>query len=352
MFITSSEFAFQSRHERVDTRVQQVEVEVWRTPAAAPRPDTVSLSERAIHASGQTSPTNGPGNHGLGGALGLIKQVLEDMLGMTIEIYQPGDEAPGVGSPVDGSDAAAAEDAAAPRAPLAPPARAPTEGVGFRITMLESRIESESQQFRTQGVVQTADGRQIRVALQLDLQRRYEETTLTQVSGGSQAPRRKDPLVINLSTDSVQLDGSRFEFDLDADGVSELIPNVSAASGFLALDRNGNGAIDDGSELFGARTGNGFADLATLDQDRNGWIDEADAAYQTLRIWRRDSEGGAEQVQTLAAAGVGALHLGSGASTFEFRDPAQAPVAELRATGAYLTESGTAGTLQQLDFFV
>lgn len=346
MFITSSEFAFQSRHERVDTRAQHVEVEVWRAPASAPRADTVSLSERSIQASAQTSPASGPGNDGLGGALGLIKQVLEDMLGMHIEIYRPEDYAPGAGGPVDAP--ATVEDGGTPTAPLA---RAPTEGAGFRITTLDSRVEAESLQFRAQGVVQTADGREIRVHLKLDLQRRYEETTITQLSGGSEAPRRKDPLVINLGTNSVALDGSRFEFDLDADGVSELIPNISAASGFIALDRNGNGTIDDGSELFGARSGNGFADLAALDQDRNGWIDEADAAYQALRIWRRD-ETDTSSTQTLAEAGVGALHVGSGASTFEYRDADQTPLAELRATGVYLTESGQAGTLQQLDFFV
>lgn len=345
MLITSSEFAFQAQHERIDAREQRVEVETWRAPAAAPRPDTVSLSERAMQASAQTSPTSGPGNNGIGGALGLIKQVLEDVFGMSIKVYRPEDYAPGA-EPVD--DTAAAAD---PAEPLPAPSRAPTEGAGFRITTLDTRVEAESLQFRAQGVVQTADGREIRLNLQLDLQRRYEETSIMQVSGGSEAPRRKDPLVINLGTNTVALDGSRFEFDLDADGVSELIPNISAASGFIALDRNGNGDIDDGGELFGARSGNGFADLAALDADRNGWIDEADAAYQDLRIWRRD-EAGTSSTQTLAEAGVGALHVGSGASTFEYRDEEQTPLAELRATGVYFSESGQAGTLQQLDFFV
>lgn len=344
MFITSSELAFQSRHERVDARERRVEVEVWRAPAAAPRPDTVSLSERAIHASAQPSPASGPGNNGLGGALGLIKQVLEDVLGMTIEIYRPEDYAPGAER---SADAAAAD----PAEPMPAPPRAPTEGAGFRITTLDTRVEAESMELRAQGVVRTADGREIRLDLQLDLQRRYEETALTQISGGSEPPRRKDPLVINLGTNTVALDGSRFEFDLDADGVSELIPNISSASGFIALDRNGNGDIDDGSELFGAHSGNGFADLAALDQDHNGWIDEADAAYEDLRIWRRD-ESGTTRSQTLAEASVGALHVGSGASTFEYRDAEQTPLAELRATGVYLSESGQAGTLQQLDFFV
>ena len=49
------------------------------------------------------------------------------------------------------------------------------------------------------------------------------------------------------------------------------------------FDRNGNGKADNGSELFGVASGNGFADLRRLDEDRNGWIDESDAAFDRLQ---------------------------------------------------------------------
>lgn len=343
MRVTSSELAFQTAHQRTDVREERVSIETWRAPSVAPRPDTVSLSQRAIQANAEAGMTAHcePGSSGLGPALGLIKQVLEELLGVSIRVYRPEDYAP-----------AATFSESAESASPSMPQRAPTRGAGLRITSLSHRSESEQLSLRAQGVVHTADGREIRIALQLDLRRSYEETSLTQISGGSEAPQRKDPLVINLFADGVQFDGRRIEFDLDADGVSELIPNVSAVSGFVAMDRNGNGQIDDGAELFGARSGDGFADLAAFGEDRNGWIDEADSAYEDVRIWRPDSETGADQVQTLAGAGVGALHVGSAESTFEYRDAAQAPVAELRATGLYLSESGRAGTLQQLDFFV
>ena len=57
-----------------------------------------------------------------------------------------------------------------------------------------------------------------------------------------------------------------FYFDLDADGKEEEI-SVLNGSGYLALDKNGDGTINDGSELFGTRNGDGFADLAQYDED-------------------------------------------------------------------------------------
>ena len=336
MRIHSSDIAFQTAHQRTDSLIERAEIETWRAPASAPRPDTVSLSERAMAAASTPSADCGCG--GVSPKLALVKQVLEDLLGLHIELYEP-DRTP--------TDPAPTPD----EAPQQPVSRAPTSGAGFELRLMRTREDHERLQVRTQGLVRTSDGREIRLDLGLDLQRSYRETTEVVMRGGSEAPQRKDPLVINLDTDSAQLPGERMTFDLDADGVAERIPNVSAASGFLALDRNGNGQIDDGSELFGARSGDGFADLAALDDDGNGWIDETDAAFTQLQIWRRDAEG-QDQTQGLTEAGVGALYLGKAEGRFEYRDAEQAPVAELRASGLYLTESGRAGTLQQLDFFV
>ena len=97
----------------------------------------------------------------------------------------------------------------------------------------------------------------------------------------------------------------RFDFDLDSDGTREKLPLVSG-SGF-AFDRNANGRIDDGRELFGPASGDGFSELARLDDDANGWIDEADAAWSQLRVWRPDAAGKGS-VRSLSEVGVGALH--------------------------------------------
>lgn len=338
MRIQSSELAFQAAHQRSDRAFERVSIETWRARDSAPRPDTVSLSERAIAASALPAPDSG--SSAVSPKLALVKLVLEDLLGFEIEVYDPARD------PVD-----PAADAPAEPALQRPPRRAPTSGAGFELSVLRTREETERLTVTAQGVVRTADGRELQIALGLDLQRSFRETSEVVVRGGTEAPKRKDPLVINLTTQSVAFERERIAFDLDADGVAEQIPNVTSASGFLALDRSGNGRIDDGSELFGARSGNGFAELAQLDDDANGWIDESDAAFTQLRIWRRDAQGG-EQVQSLTEAGVGALHLGEARGDFEIRDTDQTPVAEVRSTGLYLHESGQAGSLQQLDFFV
>jgi hypothetical protein len=82
-------------------------------------------------------------------------------------------------------------------------------------------------------------------------------------------------------------------------------PAFGAASGFLVFDRNGNGKADNGSELFGVASGNGFADLRRLDEDRNGWIDENDSAWRQLAVWSGSG------FASLAERQVGALYTGA-----------------------------------------
>jgi len=64
--------------------------------------------------------------------------------------------------------------------------------------------------------------------------------------------------------------------DLDANGVTEKISFVGSGGGFLALDKNSDGVVNDGRELFGAATGQGFKELAEYDSDNNNWINEND----------------------------------------------------------------------------
>jgi hypothetical protein len=94
-----------------------------------------------------------------------------------------------------------------------------------------------------------------------------------------------DPLVINFDGTAAQLQDQRFAFDLNGDGETDNVPLLAGNRGYLALDTNQNALIDNGLELFGPGTGNGFAELARHDSDGNGWIDEADPVYQQLRVW-------------------------------------------------------------------
>jgi hypothetical protein len=95
------------------------------------------------------------------------------------------------------------------------------------------------------------------------------------------------------------------QFDIDADGVQEQVAWTAATSevAFLALDRNGNGRIDDGSELFGDSTrlldgttaANGFDAIAELDVDGDRFVTSADDAWTRLLLWTdRNHDGGSD----------------------------------------------------------
>jgi len=129
------------------------------------------------------------------------------------------------------------------------------------------------------------------------------------------------------------------------DGQTEQIAQLQSGSGFLALDKNKDGKINNGQELFGPTSGDGFADLAAYDSDHNQFIDEADAVFTQLRLFTPDAQGNSKLV-SLKEAGVGALYLGKVATPFEFNGGV------LRSSSVFLNENGSAGSLQQIDLKV
>ncbi|GHV32259.1 hypothetical protein FACS18949_02630 [Clostridia bacterium] len=201
---------------------------------------------------------------------------------------------------------------------------------------------SNSMSFNAKASVRTADGREINVDIQLNMSQEYYQRTEAQFTKAFQ-----DPLVINLNTASASLSDRKFSFDLDMDGTSDQISQLARGSGFLALDKNGDGKINDGSELFGAKTGDGFKELAQYDSDRNGWIDEADAIFDKLRIWSRNDDGTSTLIG-LGQAGVGAIFLGSAAGNY-LLGALDNPDGAIRSTGMFLFEDGRAGTVQHVD---
>lgn len=206
--------------------------------------------------------------------------------------------------------------------------------------------ENETTSFSTEGIVKTSDGREINFNVELTMSRSFTQYASKTIDFG--APRLLDPLVINLDAPAADVKDQKFLFDLDADGHDEAISRLGAGSGFLALDKNGDGKINDGSELFGALSGNGFADLAQYDSDGNGWIDEADEIFDKLLIWSKDANGN-DKLVGLGKAGVGAIYLGASDTQFSMNNSRNEVNAMVRQTGMFLYENGGVGTVQQLD---
>ena len=82
----------------------------------------------------------------------------------------------------------------------------------------------------------------------------------------------RSPLVINLDSNVTTLSDQKFMFDIDSDGILDSISYLNKGSGYLALDKNGDGVINDGNELFGTKSGDGFYDLSRYDEDHNGIV--------------------------------------------------------------------------------
>lgn len=212
----------------------------------------------------------------------------------------------------------------------------------------ESYYESESTSFEAQGIVKTADGKEIAIDVSLSMSREFARKISLDVTIEETV---KDPLVINFDGTAAELTDRKFAFDIDMDGATDQISFVKPGSGFLALDKNSDGTINDGGELFGAQTGNGFSELAAYDDDGNGWIDEGDSVYEGLRIFSKDSDGN-DQLVALGQRGVGAIYLGHTDTPFQMKDENNQLQGIVRKSGVFLNENGTTGTVQQLDLVV
>lgn len=219
-------------------------------------------------------------------------------------------------------------------------------GFALRYDYRAVRMEQEQLHLGFNGRVTIANGEEISFSLQLDMVRSsYQEESFS-----LQVGQMVDPLVLSFGAANASLTGERFAFDLTADGVTEQVPLLGPGSGFLVLDRNGDGVINDGSELFGTQSGDGFADLAHYDADGNHWIDESDPVFSQLQVWAND--GIKQRLLSLAELGVGALYLGSVTAQFSLQDAAGGLLGQQRRAGLFLREDRTAGLLQHIDLAI
>jgi hypothetical protein len=211
--------------------------------------------------------------------------------------------------------------------------------------------ESEAVSYNAKGIIKTADGQTLNLDVSLNMSREfYAEYGAESIFAGAQA-RLCDPLVIGYSGDLIDLTDEKFDFDLDADGKLDKISFAAQGSGFLALDKNGDGKINDGSELFGPQSGSGFDELRAYDKDKNGWIDENDDIYSKLRIWTKDKDGN-DHLYTLKELDVGAIYLGNVSTKFAYGDSSASANGVAQSTSVFLKDSGGAGIIQHIDLTV
>jgi len=346
MKIANSSIRMEASHAEVSRREVRESLRAWIGPrrpdfegngASTPLPSAtveVSAAARSAQSADASKETTGDAE-AAPAELRLIKAMVEMLTGRRIKLVTTHD----IGGEVAAPDVADPQQAPAGRA----------AGWGVEYDYRESRDEIEHTAYAAEGVVRTADGREIRFNIAFSMDRAWHEESSLSLRAGD--GRRKDPLVLNFDGQAAQLSAARFRFDLDGDGTVEDIPLLGSGSGYLALDLNGDGRITSGTELFGPRSGDGYSELEQYDADGNRWIDENDPVFERLLIWSPAADGGGK-LETLKARHVGALSLDRLATPFELRGPGNASLGAVRSSGVYLAEDGRAGTMQQIDLTV
>ncbi|MCO6521447.1 MAG: hypothetical protein J6582_10460 [Snodgrassella sp.] len=169
-----------------------------------------------------------------------------------------------------------------------------------------------------------------------------------------------DPLVLDLDGDGIETTGSRklsgALFDHDGDGIRTATGWVKADDGLLAVDRNGDGIINDGTELFGdstlladgSKAANGYAALREFDSNGDGRVDAQDAHFDQLRVWRDLNQDGicqSNELFTLEQVGVKALNLANKNSNTNLKNGNT-----LAQIGSYETTDGQTRVMGDVNF--
>jgi hypothetical protein len=206
--------------------------------------------------------------------------------------------------------------------------------------------ESESRSFASTGTISLENGETIDFTLSLrqSQSRTYEYSELVQI----QERPLTDPLVINFGNATARLTDTLFEFDLNGDGETGQFATLGSGSGYLVLDRNGNGKVDDGTELFGPRSGSGFGELARFDDDGNRWIDANDEIFKSLSVWVQTADG-AQALKSLEEVGVQALYVDNVEDRFTLANSQGVPLGQIKGSGIYLTTDGEVRTLEEIN---
>jgi VCBS repeat-containing protein len=175
--------------------------------------------------------------------------------------------------------------------------------------------------------------------------------------------QRSDPLTLDLDGDGLETTGidpnNPILFDHDGDGTANATGWVKPDDGYLVFDRNENGVIDDGTELFGDSTplldengevvgqaADGFAALAAEDTNHDGIVDAHDANWDKLRVWQDlNSDGKTDEgeLKTLEELGIAGFHVAKEENTQVLANGNA--VADL---GSYIKTDGSEGMMGEV----
>ncbi|MFB2804482.1 LamG-like jellyroll fold domain-containing protein [Microcystis sp. BLCC-F209] len=166
-----------------------------------------------------------------------------------------------------------------------------------------------------------------------------------------------DPLIIDLNNDGLQLislENSSTRFDIDADGYAENTAWVSPQDGILTIDLNGDGIINNITEIFSENYGNGTAKsgieaLTTLDSTKNGIISAADDQFNQILVWQDLNQDGISQpneLKTLTQHGITSINL-NGLPTETIQDGNI-----IRTRSLFNRNDGTIGQIADVAFLV
>lgn len=218
---------------------------------------------------------------------------------------------------------------------------------------IEKTFQYEKQDsiaFNTQAVIKTKD-KEIKINLECSYTKAFFEQHKETLE--FEETHFLDPLVIQYDGNASVFDSlsstMNFKFDLKNNETLLELPTLKKGNGFLVLDKDSNGLIDNGSELFGPSTNDGFEELRAYDLDGNNWIDENDSIFKDLLIWSKD-ESGEDKLIGLGQSGIGALYLNEIKSNFTYNKSVNESMARLKSNSIFLREDGTAGILSSLDF--
>ncbi len=343
MKIEDSQVAFITSRKMEETRISKKHLDKWVDPSPVsiskkPPLETNSIA-KLFSKNKNISPTETDNESNLDPDLMTMKRMLENLTGKKIRIRR-----------IDSFKKDTASSLAKVFQESSPPNSISSQrsGWGILYSEFQSYYESEETILDTMGTVKTGSGETMNFSLHLKMQREFYTEDRFEFSAGDALT---DPLVINFSGKPAGLRDVRFQFDIDSDGKKEEIPWLAPGNGFLVFDKDSDGIINNGSELFGPQSGNGFEELAALDMDGNGWIDENDPEFDYLSIW--SGEGWDSSCLTdLKQGGIGAISLSNTETQFSIKDQTNHTLGKIRRTGIYIREEGNIGSIQQVDLAV